>query len=305
MVVGAVLGAVGWGCGLLALGSNPSLLSGGVSTLAWALLALVVGGLGALAFVVGAFLYVFTPAFRRDLAGYRYGSHVTVMSAVIAGVVLSNVIVGLIMLLGVVGAPFRVQMLMADSSPTIEGLVVAAAALDFSWLLIVYLRIIRPGVITWSKMGITSTSLAGRVGIGLLVGVGLLVVSGMLEYLLRLAGVQQTQMEMFSAVREASLPQFLLFLAVVGVLAPLAEEAFFRGYVFSAYREQKGLWQAFLFSSAIFAVMHLNLPAVLPLFVLGAALAGTYQLTGSLVPAIVAHGVNNSVAILLLYVVRV
>ncbi len=305
MVVGAVVGAVGWGYALFVVGSDPTLSRAGAWTSGWAVLAFVVGGLGAMLFVAGLFLYVFTPAFRRDLASYKYGSHVTVISALVAGVVLSNIIVGLVTLLGALGPSFRVQMFMANSNPTIEGLVLAAGALDLSWLLIVYLRIIRPGVITWSQMGLTSASLAGKVAIGLAAGVGLLVVSGLLEYVLHILGVQQTQMEMFTAVRDATLPQFLTFLVVVGALAPLAEEAFFRGYVFGAYREQKGLWQAFVFSSVIFAVVHLNGPAMLPLFVLGAALAGTYYATGSLVSAIVAHGVNNSVAILLLYLVHV
>jgi hypothetical protein len=194
-----------------------------------------------------------------------------------------------------------------ESTPTVQGLVLMSATLDLAMLLVVYLRIARPGVITWSQMGLTWSSLGSRVLLGLVAGVGLLGVSFVLDYLLRLAGVESTQENMFAALQSASLPQFAVVLMAVGCLAPLAEEVFFRGYVFGAYNRQKGLWQAFLFSSAIFAVLHVNeltnfnALALTPFFVIGLALAGIYYYAGSLVPAIVAHGVNNCVAVLLLY----
>jgi membrane protease YdiL (CAAX protease family) len=48
-----------------------------------------------------------------------------------------------------------------------------------------------------------------------------------------------------------------------------------------------------------------NLGLVLAVFVLGTLLAWTYQRTGSLYPGIVAHGVNNGVALVVLYSVGV
>ena len=53
-------------------------------------------------------------------------------------------------------------------------------------------------------------------------------------------------------------------------------------------------------SSLIFSPLHLNPPAAPALFVLGLLLAAIYHRTGSLTPAVIAHGFNNGVAFLAL-----
>ena len=90
------------------------------------------------------------------------------------------------------------------------------------------------------------------------------------------------------------------FLAAA-VLAPIAEEIYFRGYVFRAYVAQKGPLQAYLFSSVLFAVVHLNWQAFVPIFVVGLFLGFLYQRTGSVLPGIIAHAFNNAVAFTVLY----
>lgn len=302
VVGGAVAGCVGLG-GAVAISlavsnlSEPPLLSS-----IGLVLGILVGALASLVFLAGAFMYVFIPVFRRELASYQYGSHFSVLCALVVAVVISLVMAGAIAVLGGLVSPASLQMLLIGDTPTVPQLVLWSATLELAMLLVVYLRIVRPGVITWRQMGFTTDSAVAKVGVGLAVGLGVLVVSGLLEQLLRLVGIRQTQSEMFTAVSNASPLELAVILAAVGVLAPIAEEVFFRGYVFGAYSKEKGLWQAFLFSSLVFAVVHFNLEAMLPLFVVGAALAATYRATGSLAPAIIAHGVNNCVAMLLIYI---
>ncbi len=98
-------------------------------------------------------------------------------------------------------------------------------------------------------------------------------------------------------------PGLLIALLAAGVVAPLTEEVFFRGFVFGALRDRVGVWGAIALSALIFAAAHLQPYALPALFALGALLAWLYQLTGSLWPGIVMHSTINTVALLVLYFV--
>lgn len=95
-------------------------------------------------------------------------------------------------------------------------------------------------------------------------------------------------------------------LAVIGlgvvVIAPLAEEAFFRGFLYPAIRRWARPWPAVLLSSVIFAVTHLIPLVIPPIFVLALALAWLVEWRRSIVPAIVAHMVFNTVGFLAIFV---
>ncbi len=83
------------------------------------------------------------------------------------------------------------------------------------------------------------------------------------------------------------------------VIAPIAEEFLFRGFIFTALRNWRGLWPAALITGLLFGAVHVgSAPAIdlVPLAVLGFALCLLYRATGSLYPCIAAHCVNNSIA---------
>jgi membrane protease YdiL (CAAX protease family) len=84
------------------------------------------------------------------------------------------------------------------------------------------------------------------------------------------------------------------------VLAPLAEEIFFRGYVFRAMSARKGYARGLVYSSMLFGLVHFNLAAFLPLTVGAVLLAVSYRRSGSLWTPIVAHALNNAFAFTLL-----
>lgn len=83
------------------------------------------------------------------------------------------------------------------------------------------------------------------------------------------------------------------------VVAPLAEEVFFRGVVYNAWRREHGIVAATLGSSALFAVIHGTLVVVLPIFVLGLVLARVYERTRSLLATIVVHATVNGISVTL------
>lgn len=84
---------------------------------------------------------------------------------------------------------------------------------------------------------------------------------------------------------------------VVGLLAPLAEEMVFRGAVLrSLLRWKENPWIGIVISAVLFAVIHMN-PAQMPhAFLIGLLLGWLYYRTDSIVPGVVYHWVNNTVA---------
>src|SRR3954447_1206993 len=86
---------------------------------------------------------------------------------------------------------------------------------------------------------------------------------------------------------------------LVTVVAPIAEEFFFRGFYFTSLRNWKGMWPAALLTGITFGAIHVGSAPVgylVPLAALGVLLCLLYVRTGSLYPCIALHCLNNSIA---------
>jgi membrane protease YdiL (CAAX protease family) len=87
--------------------------------------------------------------------------------------------------------------------------------------------------------------------------------------------------------------------ALTCVVAPIAEELLFRGYIFTALRNWRGTLPAAIITGLLFGGVHVGSAPVLdlvPLAALGFGLCLLYRACGSIYPCIVAHSLNNSVA---------
>ena len=83
----------------------------------------------------------------------------------------------------------------------------------------------------------------------------------------------------------------------ITIMAPLVEELLFRGAI-QGYMLRKGMkpLNAILIASAIFGIVHMN-PIQVPFaFAIGLIFGWLYYRTGSVVPGIVGHFINNSIA---------
>ena len=87
---------------------------------------------------------------------------------------------------------------------------------------------------------------------------------------------------------------------IIGLMAPLVEEIVFRGAILRALlRWKSNPWIGILISAALFSVIHMN-PAQMPhAFLIGILLGWMYYRTDSIIPGVIYHWVNNSVAYLL------
>ncbi|HEX6745340.1 MAG TPA: CPBP family intramembrane glutamic endopeptidase [Solirubrobacteraceae bacterium] len=86
---------------------------------------------------------------------------------------------------------------------------------------------------------------------------------------------------------------------LVAVVAPIAEEFFFRGFFYGSLRNWKGPWPAAVITGLVFGAIHVGSAEaafLLPLGFFGFSLCLLRERTGSLYPGIALHCMNNSLA---------
>ncbi len=118
-------------------------------------------------------------------------------------------------------------------------------------------------------------------------------------YIFEAMGLEIKMHPALEYLKRFSAPWKLLAVFEAVVLAPLAEEVFFRGLLQSFFRRQLGSPRiAILIASVIFAAMHTNQPQAIPaLLALSLALGYNYERTGRLTSPIIIHAIFNAVSI--------
>jgi membrane protease YdiL (CAAX protease family) len=89
----------------------------------------------------------------------------------------------------------------------------------------------------------------------------------------------------------------LIGLLVVAI-APFIEEFFFRGFFYGSLRTQFSFLGAAALDGLVFGAIHAptGVEAVPPLIALGFALCVAYEATGSILPGVILHTLNNMIA---------
>ncbi len=87
--------------------------------------------------------------------------------------------------------------------------------------------------------------------------------------------------------------QIGLFGVITVVLAPVVEELFFRGVLFTAVTQFKGRAVGLWSTSIFFGVIHANWFSLLPLTLMGVLLALLYERTRNLLAPIAVHAAFN------------
>jgi len=125
-----------------------------------------------------------------------------------------------------------------------------------------------------------------------------------------LSGVEQWMRDMEKQLMELtqfltdfqSIPELLAGILVIGVLAGVGEELFFRGLIqpkMQGYFRSPhwGIWV----TAIVFSAIHVQFYGFLPRLFLGALFGYLYHYTGSLFYPILGHILNNALTLLLVY----
>ena len=95
-------------------------------------------------------------------------------------------------------------------------------------------------------------------------------------------------------LENTSSPVLKLALSLTAVVvAPLAEEIMFRGFIYGVIKRYTDGYLAAIVSALLFAAIHMHVGIFLPLFALGLLFAAAYETTGCLFVSIFLHALFN------------
>jgi len=93
----------------------------------------------------------------------------------------------------------------------------------------------------------------------------------------------------------------LAFITLV-ILAPIAEEAVFRGYLYGKLKRYAPGIVAAVITSVLFGIVHGQINVAVDVFVLSMILCGLRSLTGSIWAGILVHMIKNAIAYYILFI---
>lgn len=96
--------------------------------------------------------------------------------------------------------------------------------------------------------------------------------------------------------------EYLLAFITLVVIAPVAEEALFRGYLYGHLRSRIPIWLAMLVTSILFGAVHGQLNVAVDTFALSMVMCSLREITGSIWAGILLHMLKNGLAFYLLFV---
>ena len=97
---------------------------------------------------------------------------------------------------------------------------------------------------------------------------------------------------------------FVILFVTTTLLAPFFEEVIFRGVLLPTISRDFGIIWGIIISAFIFALAHLSIGEMPPLFVLGIGLGITRIATGSLLSSVIMHSLWNGLTFLNLFLLR-
>ena len=109
---------------------------------------------------------------------------------------------------------------------------------------------------------------------------------------------KQGIVELFNASSTLEQRVWIILLAVT--VAPLAEEFFFRFFLYGVVKRYFGRGVGVVASALLFAAVHAHLPSFAPLFVLGICFTIAYEWSGSLLVCMTMHALFNALALIAL-----
>jgi membrane protease YdiL (CAAX protease family) len=252
---------------------------------------------GALIFVIGlVYTAVRQIRIKRFLPPERYrGPNVLVLLALV------------LVVASVANVPFgedATALVLGDGELTLIGATIILVSTQTALLLISWLFVYRPRALAGLPRFPGREPLKAA-ALGVAWGVAAWVVSTVLIGIVAVV-LQQLGMEPEPQAAERAIEMLnpvLVVLAIV-VFAPIAEEVFFRGVVFNAWLREGGRRFAFIGSALLFAVIHVSLLSLIPIFALGLMLAWIYDRTGTLLAPIAMHATVNGISVALALLVR-
>lgn len=154
-----------------------------------------------------------------------------------------------------------------------------------------------------TALGLGQRSRLWDLVLALAVGIGLFLASSLVGAITTKLFGSHPQPQALALTKHHGPLDFVLDFTSVSVAAPIAEEIFFRGLVFTALAQRMPPWLAMLLSGAFFGLAHFEKYSFLAIFAIGIGLAWLYYRTRNLWLNVIAHATVNTISLVLAYTV--
>ena len=118
------------------------------------------------------------------------------------------------------------------------------------------------------------------------------------QWFLREPPSRQDILELFSASQ--TIQQRVLIIVLAVAIAPIAEEFFFRFFLYGVLKRYFGRGVGLVANALLFAAVHAHIPSAAPLFVLGSCFTVAFEWSGSILVPMTMHALFNSLTLLVL-----
>jgi membrane protease YdiL (CAAX protease family) len=172
--------------------------------------------------------------------------------------------------------------------------------LNVSVIVIIYLWGIKPGHIDLKGMGMEKKRIVLMILLGIALGVLLISIASVGEWILLKLIPDDLPYYLNpdqGFIKSGSTLDYLLLLLGVGIIAPIGEEIFFRGYMFSLLQKKRSTAFAIIASSLVFAAFHVNILLFPIITVAGIIICYIRYKSGSIWPCVMIHMMNNVLAV--------
>jgi membrane protease YdiL (CAAX protease family) len=161
--------------------------------------------------------------------------------------------------------------------------------------------LLRQSSMSWrAAFGLRPSSRVRAIAAGLVVGILVLPIMWMLQWIsqavmewLKINPVAQAAVTELQS-SDLSVPEKIVFGVFTILLAPIAEEALFRGILYPTIKQAGHPRWALWGTSVLFGILHFNVAAFVPLMILAVVLAFLYESSGSLLTPIATHSMFNA-----------
>lgn len=96
--------------------------------------------------------------------------------------------------------------------------------------------------------------------------------------------------------------EYILAFVSLVIIAPLAEETLFRGYLYGKLRKTVPIWAAILVTSILFGAIHGAWNVAIDTFALSVVLCILREMTGNIWASVLLHMMKNGIAFYLLFI---
>lgn len=219
-----------------------------------------------------------------------------ILSVIVGSLLVSVVILGLAIALGMNPE--------SDNSFRSAPLFGVGAAIYLLLLTAIYWFGVRRAVDGWRQMGIRPFELwwlAAAPAFTVLQLLGMAFINTQLVMRLTGEAFVNPQVEAITGGFRLTPRDLVLLLLLIAVLAPIAEELFFRGMLYPLLRKRWGAAISITLNALLFALVHF-IPMLLPgLFFVGLVLAWVRERSQSVLPCIVIHALQNGIVMVGIY----